>query len=85
MDWLIAFAQRARNGDQEALDQLNLWLSDWLQENPPYLGHNWKCGQEASIRVIHLACAALILGQDFDPLEGLQQVIRLHLKQSLQL
>jgi hypothetical protein len=80
MNWVIAFAQRARNGDEGSLKRLNFWLSDWVECNPPYLGPNWKCGQEASIRVIHLCCAALILGQDRGSLIGLQELIRLHLR-----
>ena len=80
MNWVIVFAQRARNGDINSLNRLNLWLSDWLQSNPPYLGPNWKCGQEASIRVIHLCTAALILGQARDSLVDLQELIRLHLR-----
>ena len=79
MNWVIAFAQRARNGDGDSLKRLNYWLSDWIKNNPPYLGHNWKCGQEVSIRVIHLCVAALILGQEKDSLLGLQELIRLHL------
>ncbi len=80
MDWVLAFAQRARNGDQKSLNRLNIWLGHWLEKNPPYFGANWKCGQEASIRVIHLCCAALILGQETHSLSGLQQLIRLHLR-----
>ena len=79
MNWVVAFAQRARNGDQRSLKRLNSWLSDWIESNPPYLGPNWKCGQEASIRVMHLSTAALILGQERDSLIGLQELIRLHL------
>lgn len=60
-DWVVAFAQHARNGDQDALTRLNCWLSDWSLRNPPFKGPNWKCGQEASIRVMHLATGALIL------------------------
>ncbi|MDB9800429.1 heparinase II/III-family protein [Alphaproteobacteria bacterium] len=80
MNWVVAFAQRVRNGDEGSLKRLNFWLSDWVESNPPYLGPNWKCGQEASIRVIHLCCAALILGQDRGSLIGLQELIRLHLQ-----
>ena len=80
MNWVVAFAQRARNGDEGSLKRLNFWLSDWLESNPPYLGPNWKCGQEASIRVMHLCSAALILGQERDSLLGLQELIRLHLR-----
>ncbi|MFC3149137.1 heparinase II/III-family protein [Piscinibacterium candidicorallinum] len=80
MDWVIAFAQRARQGEAEALNKLNAWLADWCRSNPPYLGPNWKCGQEASIRVMHLACAAIILGQTRDSLPALRHLIALHLQ-----
>ena len=80
MNWVVAFAQRARNGDEDSLRRLNSWLSDWIETNPPYLGPNWKCGQEASIRVMHLCSAALILGQERNTLSGLQELIRLHLR-----
>lgn len=80
MDWVLAFAQRARQGDQASLDKLNAWLSDWCEHNPPYKGPNWKCGQEASIRVMHLSMAALLLGQAYQPAPGLLALIRVHLQ-----
>jgi len=80
MDWVLAFAQRARNGNAQALDRLNHWLDDWLQHNLPYRGPNWKCGQEASIRVMHLAMAALMLGQTRQASSALRDLIHLHLK-----
>jgi len=78
-DWVIGFAQQAAQGDAEALDKLNRWLADWSEKNPPYNGPNWKCGQEASIRVMHLAMAALLLEQVDSPLPALQALIRAHL------
>ena len=80
MDWVLAFAQRARNGDTAALARLNDWLADWCLHNPPYCGPNWKCGQEASIRVMHLAMAAILLGQVRQPTLGLRDLVRLHLR-----
>ncbi len=80
MDWVLALAQRVRQEEPGALDRLNDWLVDWCTHNPPYLGPNWKCGQEASIRVMHLACAALILGQIHDSTTGLRELITLHLQ-----
>lgn len=80
MDWVVAFAQRARNGDSAALTRLNDWLSDWCAHNPPYCGPNWKCGQEASIRIMHLAMAAQILGQAQQITPGLRDLVHLHLK-----
>jgi hypothetical protein len=80
MDWVLGFAQRARQGDAESLNRLNSWLADWSEQNPPYRGPNWKCGQEASIRVLHLAMGALVLGQQRRPLPGLRDLVYLHLK-----
>jgi len=80
MDWALAFAQQARHGDDAALDQLNAWLADWCKQNAPYKGPNWKCGQEASIRMMHLALAALILGQQRQPTPGLVALVKLHLQ-----
>lgn len=80
MDWVLAFAQRAAAGDAPALARLNAWLDDWCVRNPPYRGPNWKCGQEASIRVIHLALAALMLGSAGKPLAPLLELVRTHLR-----
>jgi hypothetical protein len=80
MDWVLAFAQRGRNGDRESLARLNLWLADWCTHNPPYRGPNWKCGQEASIRVMHLAMAALLLGQVRETTTNLRDLVRQHLQ-----
>lgn len=79
-DWVIAMAQRAAKGDAAELARLNGWLEDWLRVNPPYLGPNWKCGQEASIRVMHLATAAFVLGQAGSSAPGLIDLVRLHLR-----
>lgn len=79
-DWVLACAQRAAVGDDAGLSRLNAWLEDWLTNNPPYMGGNWKCGQEASIRVMHLAMAALILGQAERPVSGLVELVALHLQ-----
>lgn len=79
-DWALTFAQHARHGEAEALPRLEAWLADWLRHNPPYHGPNWKCGQEASIRVMHLAMAALILGQVQAPTGALLDLIELHLR-----
>jgi hypothetical protein len=61
--WVIAMAVRGANGDIVELKRLNRWLSDWVEKNPPYNGPNWRCGQEASIRVMHIAAAALALNK----------------------
>lgn len=80
MDWVLALAQSARHGDAGALDKLNDWLADWCLKNPPYRGPNWKCGQEASIRVMHMAMAALVLEQAQQSALGLRDLVALHLQ-----
>lgn len=79
-DWVLGFAREARAGHTEALEKLETWLESWVQENPPYCGPNWKCGQEASIRVMHLAMAAVVLGQVFRPEKALLELVEIHLK-----
>ncbi len=78
-DWALAMAQRARAGNGAELRRLNAWVESWCASNPAYSGPNWKCGQEASIRVLHLATASLILGQATEPEPGLVDLIRAHL------
>lgn len=77
--WVISMAQRAANGDASELQRLNDWLSDWTHQNPCFFGPNWRCGQEASIRVMNLAVAALILNQVSRPLPALVACLRAHL------
>jgi hypothetical protein len=79
-DWALACAQHHLAGDTEALPRLENWLADWLLHNPPYKGPNWKCGQEASIRVMHLAMTAHLLGEVGAPTSSLLVLIELHLK-----
>ncbi|WP_276489096.1 heparinase II/III family protein [Ectopseudomonas mendocina] len=79
-DWVLAFAQRARAGQVSSVDRLDKWLADWCEHNPPYKGPNWKCGQEASIRVMHLAFAAFILEQVEVPAPALLNLVQLHLQ-----
>ncbi len=77
--WLVPMAQQARAGDANAHDRLNEWLAAWIADNSPYRGPNWKCGQEASLRVLVLALASAILCQDDAPSDALMALVRLHL------
>lgn len=78
-DWVLSFAQRAAVGVPGQLQRLNDWLADWNEKNSAYLGPNWKCGQEASIRVLHLLLAARILQQEDTPRSELVDFIEVHL------
>jgi hypothetical protein len=79
-DWVLRMAQRILSGDENELNRLNEWLKDWVVKNPTYRGVNWKCGQEASIRVMHLAMASLILEQSETPTDNLKELISTHLQ-----
>lgn len=78
-DWVLADAQRAACGQAACLARLNKWLSDWCVRNHCYRGPNWKCGQEASIRVMHLLLAARFLGQLDKPEPALVTLVEAHL------
>ena len=56
------------------------WLADWCRHNPAYAGPNWKCGQEASIRIMHLAMAAKVLGRPLEPEPALLDLLDVHLQ-----
>lgn len=79
-DWVVCFAQQVATGDESAFRKINSWLIDWIKSNPTYNGVNWKCGQEASIRVMHLALASLLLKQTKDTTPALLSLIKAHLK-----
>lgn len=80
LDWVLPLAKRARGGDTLATEQMNAWLDDWSSSNPPFKGPNWKCGQEASIRVMNVAMAAIVLDQVGSPNSSLLDWVALHLK-----
>ncbi len=79
-DWVLTFAQRAAMGNPDGSTRLESWLVDWCSQNQAYQGPNWKCGQEASIRVMHLAMAALLLQQHRAPQAALLDLIDIHLQ-----
>ena len=45
----------ARDGDDAHAERFWRLVDDWRGHNPPYLGPHWKCGQEASLRLLALA------------------------------
>lgn len=79
--WLTGLARAYRAlGDHQYLETINDWLNDWSENNPPNIGPNWKCGQEASIRVFQLVNTAKILDQHHRASEELCLLIVAHLK-----
>jgi hypothetical protein len=53
-------------------------LADWAARNPPYRGPNWACGQEAALRVLHLALALALLEADRDLSAGARVLLAQH-------
>ncbi len=46
-----------RTRDERMTETFLALAGDWLDRNPPNVGPNWKCGQEASIRLMAAAWA----------------------------
>lgn len=77
--WLLLLAQAWRlTGDDRFISALNGWLADWAAQNPLNQGPNWKCAQEASIRLITLMQTARVLGTDAKPSTELIGMIEAH-------
>lgn len=61
-EWATKLARAyCATGDQKYLEKLNSLCRHWAQVNAPYVGVNWYCGQESSIRLINtLLCWRLL-------------------------
>ncbi len=54
-EWLLVLARAWRVTGKDAYrETAATWLADWMVRNPPHRGTNWKCAQEASIRLLHM-------------------------------
>jgi len=81
LEWLITLGRAyVITGENIFLTTLNKWLSDWSEKNPQNTGPNWKCGQEASIRLFNLINTACILRQIYSPNLALTDLVYIHLK-----
>jgi hypothetical protein len=80
-DWLTDLARAYRlKGDNQYLNQINSLLNSWCASNPLNIGPNWKCGQEASFRVMKLITTAQLLNQFERPTMQLTKLVYQHLK-----
>ena len=80
-EWVVTLSRAyAVTGDLRYLITLNNWISDWINKNPLNTGPNWKCGQEAAIRVFNLINATNILKQTERPTQSLTDLIYFHLE-----
>lgn len=76
--WVPELAQQGATGNSQALHKLNALIADWSKHNPLGQGVNWGCAQEASIRLLMLARAALILDSVAHPKKGLVLLLEQH-------
>jgi len=80
-NWLLDLSRAYRvTGENKYLNTINEWLIDWSFHNPKNIGPNWKCGQEAGIRLMKLLTAAEVLDQSSLPSKGLISWIIDHLE-----
>lgn len=80
-DWLDVLARAYRvTGNETYLLAINQWLQDWALHNPVNMGPNWKCGQEASLRLLKMLHVAFCLSQLNQMSEVLCQFIFQHLE-----
>lgn len=78
-DWALVFARAYRvTGAERYLSALNKWAGDWTDKNPLNRGPNWKCGQEAAIRMLQALLAAFLLNQHKSPASGLIRFVFEH-------
>jgi Heparinase II/III-like protein len=63
-DWAPQLAYAASQGKKGKAVLLEMLVRDWAAKNPFSRGANWRCAQEASLRLLNLLFAAAILGLD---------------------
>ncbi len=79
--WALVLARAYRITRKDVyLDILNRWLNDWVAHNPQNVGINWLCGQETSLRLLHIMLASFLLGQHESPTSTLLRFVREHLE-----
>lgn len=66
-------------GDPRYLGTLEAWTRDWTSSNPVNAGPNWACGQETSIRLIHVLLASEIIGYQ-ERTAGLARFVSEHVR-----
>ncbi|MEM6641285.1 MAG: heparinase II/III family protein, partial [Pseudomonadota bacterium] len=77
--WALTLARAARAwGSLDYLISLNALLDSWRQRNPANAGPNWKCGQEASIRLLHFLLVLKVLDQEDEPTASAVEFVERH-------
>jgi len=54
------------------------WVQSWMEANPPFLGFQWKCGQESAVRLIALLFGFWnVIGKEGNPSNAWETMARL--------
>jgi asparagine synthase (glutamine-hydrolysing) len=63
--WAIDLARAPAHGlGNEAGELFWRWVDSWMTACPPYMGFQWKCGQESSVRLMAIALGFWSLAAD---------------------
>ncbi len=78
-DWSVVLARACKaSGDAGLIALMNLWAADWLERNPANRGPNWRCAQEASLRLLHVLLAQYLLNKASEAAPALQRFVEEH-------
>ncbi|WP_241665372.1 heparinase II/III family protein [Teichococcus oryzae] len=79
LGWVPLLVQAARLWPEEGhREALAARLREWSLANPAFRGPNWACGQEAALRVLHLALALVLAGNAGHPPDAIRHLLRRH-------
>ena len=77
--WCLNLVQATLvSGDASYVETANTWIVDWLKANPYNAGPNWMCGQETSIRLIHVVLADFLLRKHANGESELEEFVFQH-------
>ena len=62
--WILLLTRAyLQSGDSKYIDSANEWARNWIEHNPVNCGLNWMCGQETSIRLVHVLLSEKLLSK----------------------
>jgi len=77
--WLPLLVQAARLWPEEGHQAVaEARLAAWCAANSPFQGPNWACGQEAALRVLHMALALLLADRERNLPEATRAFLQVH-------
>jgi hypothetical protein len=80
-EWAVVLSRAfALTGRDEFRQTLCLWLDSWTQSNPANAGANWKCGQEASIRLLRFLETLRHIAWESNAAPGIHDFVSAHLQ-----